>query len=112
MLRRYENHHLTRARRTPAGQRLFHPDAVGLPVAAVRELLDCVLDTDRLEPCAVPTLAEHLRAYHARIADLVSTRDPLQELRDPFQELIDSSTAQRQPLPRLSSSQSTAPDRG
>jgi DNA-binding transcriptional MerR regulator len=94
MLRYYENHGLISAERSPAGQRLFDPSAVGqvrsirrllaagLPVDAIRELLDCIHDADRLEPCAVPLLVDHLHAYDGRIADLTSTRQALQGLID------------------------------
>ncbi|MFI7438189.1 hypothetical protein [Micromonospora haikouensis] len=37
---------------------------------------------DRLEPCAVPLLVEHLQAYDGRIAELTTTRDALQGLID------------------------------
>lgn len=94
MLRHYENEGLIEAHRSPRGQRLFDRSAVdqvrsirrllqvGLPVAAIRELLDCIHDTERLEPCAVPMLVEHLDAYDSRIAELTSTRDALQDLLD------------------------------
>ncbi|MFD4207319.1 MerR family transcriptional regulator [Micromonospora tulbaghiae] len=94
MLRHYENQGLIAAERSSAGQRLFDPSVVeqvrsirwllgaGLPVEAIRELLDCIHDTDRLEPCAVPLLVEHLRAYDGRIAELTTTRDALQGLID------------------------------
>ncbi len=94
MLRHYENKGLIAAERSSTGQRLFDPSAVGqvrsirrllgagLPVEAIRELLDCIHDTDRLEPCAVPLLVEHLQAYDGRIAELTTTRDALQGLID------------------------------
>lgn len=94
MLRHYENEGLIEAKRSSAGQRLFGSAAIervhsirrllgaGLPVDAIRELLDCIHDTDRLEPCAVPLLVEHLRAYDGRIAELSTTRDALQGLID------------------------------
>ncbi|MDT0528049.1 MerR family transcriptional regulator [Micromonospora sp. DSM 115977] len=94
MLRHYENQGLIAAERSSAGQRLFDPSVVeqvrsirwllgaGLPVEAIRELLDCIHDTDRLEPCAVPLLVEHLQAYDGRIAELTTTRDALQGLID------------------------------
>lgn len=50
---------------------------VGLPVEAVREPIDCIHATDRLEPCAVPLLVGHIQAYDGRIAKLTSTRDAL-----------------------------------
>lgn len=94
MLRHYENEGLIAAERSSTGQRLFDPSVVGqvrsirrllaagLPVVAVRELLDCIHDTDRLEPCAVPMLVEHLQVYDGRIAELTTTRDTLQSLID------------------------------
>lgn len=94
MLRHYQNQGLIAAERSSTGQRLFHPSVVGqvrsirrllaagLTVEAIRELLDCIHDTDRLEPCAVPLLVEHLRAYDGRIAELTTTRDALRELID------------------------------
>jgi DNA-binding transcriptional MerR regulator len=94
MLRHYENEGLIAAERSSTGQRLFDPSVVGqvrsirrllaagLPVVAVRELLDCIHDTDRLEPCAVPMLVEHLQVYDGRIAELMTTRDALQGLID------------------------------
>ncbi|MEU7996510.1 MerR family transcriptional regulator [Micromonospora sp. NPDC049060] len=94
MLRHYENQGLIAAERSSAGQRLFDPSVVeqvrsirwllsaGLPVEAIRELLDCIHDTDRLEPCAVPLLMEHLQTYDGRIAELTTTRDALQGLID------------------------------
>lgn len=97
MLRYYENHGLIHAERSSTGQRLFDSSAIeqvrhirillaaGLPIRAVHELLGCISDPHRLEPCAVPLLTEHLRAYDGRIAELTSTRDALQGL-------IDSST--------------------
>lgn len=94
MLRHYENQGLIEAERSSSGQRLFDPSVIeqvrsirrllgaGLPVVAIRELLDCIHDTDRIEPCAVPILVEHLHAYDGRIAELTSTRDALQGLID------------------------------
>ena len=94
MLRHYENEGLIAARRSSSGQRLFDISVItqvrsirrlldaGLPVAAIRELLDCIHDTDRIDPCAVPLLAEHLRSYDERIAELTSTREALQGLID------------------------------
>lgn len=98
MLRHYENQGLIEAERSSTGQRLFDPSAIeqvrsirrllgaGLPVGAIRELLDCIHDTDRIEPCAVPLLVEHLDAYDGRIAELTSTRDALQGLIDASQK--------------------------
>lgn len=97
MLRYYETLGLIAADRSSAGQRLFEPAVAnqvryirmlleaGLPTRLISELLDCIHDPGRLEPCAVPTLVEHLRTYDLQIAKLVSTRDMLQGL-------IDSST--------------------
>lgn len=94
MLRHYENQGLIAATRSSSGQRLFDASVVeqvrsirsllgaGLPLDAIRELLDCIHDTDRLEPCAVPLLVEHLQTYDGRIAELTSTRDALQGLID------------------------------
>ncbi|MCO1338370.1 MerR family transcriptional regulator [Kocuria polaris] len=94
MLRHYENQGLIAARRSSSGQRLFDASVIdqvrsirsllgaGLPLDAIRELLDCIHDTDRLEPCAVPLLVEHLQTYNGRIAELTSTRDALQGLID------------------------------
>lgn len=98
MVRHYENQGLITAERSSTGQRLFDPSVleqvhyirrllgVGLPIHAIRELLGCIHDTHRLEPCAVSLLVEHLHAYDSRIAELTSTRDALQGL-------IDSSSA-------------------
>ena len=94
MLRHYENRGLIEAERSSTGQRLFNTSVIeqvhsirrllnaGLPIEAIRELLDCIHDTDRIEPCAVPLLVEHLQVYDGRIAELASTRDALQELID------------------------------
>lgn len=103
MLCYYENQGLLEAERSSSGQRLFDPvvaDQVryirmllgaGLPIRVISELLGCIHDPGRLEPCAVPLLVEHLRAYDSQIAELVSTRETLQGL-------IDSSTPNsRQP---------------
>ena len=94
MLRHYENRGLIEAQRSPTGQRLFDSSvaeqvrsirrllAAGLPVEVIRELLDCIQDDDRLEPCAVPLLVDHLDTYNSRIAELSSTRNALQGLID------------------------------
>ncbi|QSB04517.1 MerR family transcriptional regulator [Natronoglycomyces albus] len=94
MLRHYENEGLIEAQRSSTGQRLFSSSAVeqvhhirrllavGLPLAVIGELFGCIRDPQRLEPCAVPLLAEHLHAYDSRIAQLSSTRDALQGLID------------------------------
>ncbi|WP_308196744.1 MerR family transcriptional regulator [Agromyces atrinae] len=94
MVRYYENQGLITAARSLSGQRLFAPAVVdqvrhirmllaaGLPTRAISDLLDCIRDPDRLEPCAVPLLVEHLREYDSQIADLVNTRDALQGLID------------------------------
>ena len=99
MLRHYENEGLIVVERSSSDQRLFDPSVVeqvrsirrllltaGLPVEAIRELLGCIHDSERLEPCAVPMLVEHLQAYDGRMAQLTTTRDALQGL-------IDASTA-------------------
>ena len=100
LLRYYENQGLIRAERSTGGHRLFDPAVVeqvrsvrlllaaGLPTRVIGELLECINDPDRLEPCAVPTLMEHLVDYDERIASLVGTRDTLQRL-------IDASTGAR-----------------
>ncbi|WGW12481.1 MerR family transcriptional regulator [Saxibacter everestensis] len=92
MLRYYENKGLIEAERSSSGQRLFDPAAAdqvhhirmllaaGLPTRAISELLGCIHDPGRLEPCAVPLLVDHLRAYDSQIAELVSTRETLQGL--------------------------------
>lgn len=97
LLRYYNNQGLLDAERSTTGQRLFAPTAVdhvchirwlldaGLPTRVIRELLDCIHEPGQLEPCAVPTLVDHLHAYDEHIAQLVSTRTALQGL-------IDSST--------------------
>lgn len=94
MLRHYENQGLIEAERSSSGQRLFDTSVIeqvhsirrllgaGLPVEAIRELIDCIHDTDRLEPCAVPLLVERLQAYDGRIAELTRTRDALKGLID------------------------------
>ncbi len=94
MLRHYENQGLIDAQRSVSGQRLFDPIVVdqvrhirmllgaGLPLRTISELLDCIHDPARLEPCAVPLLMEHLRDHDSRIAELISTRDALQGLID------------------------------
>lgn len=97
LLRYYENQGLLTAERSSTGQRLFDPADVdqvrhirllleaGLPTRVIGELLDCIHEPGRLEPCAVPTLVEHLETHDERIAGLLSTRAALQGL-------IDSST--------------------
>lgn len=98
LLRYYENQGLIAAERSSTGQRIFGAAAVeqvrsirllleaGLTTRVIGELLDCIHESGRLEPCAVPTLVAHLRAHDARLADLLSTRAALQGL-------IDSSTS-------------------
>lgn len=54
----------------------------GLPVRVIRELVDCIHEPGRLEPCAVPVLVAHLREHDARIAELEGTRTSLQGLID------------------------------
>ncbi|MBZ2195581.1 MerR family transcriptional regulator [Occultella gossypii] len=94
LLRYYESQGLIVAERSASGQRLFAETTVGvvqhvrllleagLPTRVIRELLDCIRDPGRLDPCAVPILVEHLRVHDERIANLVSTRDTLQGLID------------------------------
>ncbi|WP_198961780.1 MerR family transcriptional regulator [Pseudonocardia sp. MH-G8] len=94
LLRYYENQGLIEAARSSTGQRLFEPTAVeqvryvrqlldaGLPTRVIGELLGCIRESGRLEPCAVPTLVEHLRAHDERIAGLLGTRHALQGLID------------------------------
>ena len=94
LLRHYENRGILPAPRSSTGQRLFDSGAIeqvryirrlldaGLPTRVIRELIDCIHEPGRLEPCAVPLLVEHLNSYDERIAGLVSTRDSLQGLID------------------------------
>lgn len=94
LLRHYENEGILPAQRSSTGQRLFTSSAVeqvqhirqlldaGLPIRIIRELIGCIHEPGRLEPCAVPVLIEHLEGYDARIAALVGTRDSLQGLID------------------------------
>lgn len=98
LLRYYEGRGLLFADRSPTGQRLFRPSEVervhnirslldaGLPTSVIRELIDCIYQPGRLEPCAVPTLMAHVEDYDNRIAHLVSTRDALQGLIDASNE--------------------------
>lgn len=98
LLRYYESRGLLPADRSSTGQRLFRPVAVervryirslldaGLPTSAINELIDCIYEPGRLEPCAVPILVEHLEAYDARLANLLSTRTALQGLIDSSRE--------------------------
>lgn len=91
-LRYYDNQGLLTAERSSTGQRLFEPSAVeqvrsirllleaGLPTRIITELLECIREPGRLEPCAVPTLVEHLEEHDARIAGLLTTRTALQSL--------------------------------
>lgn len=92
MLRHYEKHGLITAQRSSAGQRLFPKKAIaqvrhirmllaaGLPIRVISELLTCIREHDRLDPCAVPQLLEHLQTYDAQLAQLTATRDVLQGL--------------------------------
>lgn len=94
LLRHYENEGILPAERSPTGQRLFDSSAVeqvryirelldaGLPIRVIRDLIDCIHEPGRLEPCAVPILVEHLSDYDARIAALITTRNSLQGLID------------------------------
>ncbi|WP_370448716.1 MerR family transcriptional regulator [Cryobacterium sp. TMT1-3] len=88
----YQSRGLLAADRSTSGQRLFDPAVVdrvrairslldvGLPTRTILELIDCVSEPGRLEPCAMPVLVEHLKAYDARIADLMGTREGLEAL--------------------------------
>lgn len=92
LLRHYENEGVLPAQRSSAGQRLFPPAAVeqvrfirellgaGLPLRAIRELVGCIHEPGRVEPCAVPVLVEHLQEYDRKIAALTSTRASLRGL--------------------------------
>lgn len=94
MLRHYGNQGILQAERSVTGQRIFAPDSVGqvryirelldagLPIRAIREVIDCIHEPGRVEPCAVPILAEHLADYDRKIAELASTRTSLQGLID------------------------------
>lgn len=94
LLRYYENQGLLPADRSATGQRLFDVEAVaqvryirqlleaGLPTRVIRELIDCIHEPGRIEPCAVPVLVEHLHAYDDRIAELLTTKAALQGLID------------------------------
>ena len=92
LLRYYQSRGLLSADRSTSGQRLFDPSVVervrairslldvGLPTRTILELIDCISEPGRLEPCATPVLVEHLKAYDARIADLRDTREGLEAL--------------------------------
>lgn len=94
LLRHYENQGILPAQRSTAGQRLFETGAVeqvryirelldaGLRIRIIRNLIDCIREPGRLQPCAVPTLVEHLNDYDQRISSLLSTRASLQGLLD------------------------------
>lgn len=94
LLRHYENQGILPAQRSSTGQRLFDSNAIdrvlhirellnaGLPTRVIRELLGCIHEPGRLEPCAVPVLVEHINDYDARIAALATTRSSLQGLID------------------------------
>lgn len=94
LLRYYEAQGLLTATRTPNGHRRFAPEApttvrsirmlldVGVPTRLIRDLLDCVKDGSRLEPCAVPMLATHLDEHDRRISQLTGIRAALQDLID------------------------------
>jgi DNA-binding transcriptional MerR regulator len=92
MLRHYESQGILPAQRSSTGQRLFESGAVeqvqyirelldaGLPIRIIRDLIDCIREPGRLEPCAVPILVEHLNSYDERIGALLSTRASLKGL--------------------------------
>lgn len=94
VVRHYESQGLVAATRSSTGQRLFEELAVdrvriirwlisaGLPTRVIKELVDCVAEPGRIEPCAVPTLMVHLDDYDSRIAQLSGTRETLQGLID------------------------------
>ncbi|TLM80963.1 MerR family transcriptional regulator (plasmid) [Pseudarthrobacter sp. NamE5] len=94
LLRYYENQGILPAQRSSTKQRLFENSAIqqvlyirellaaGLPIRIIRDLMDCVHEPGRLDPCTVPVLVEHLNEYDARIASLVTTRASLQGLVD------------------------------
>lgn len=94
LLRHYENEGILPAQRSSTGQRLFDSSAIervlyirelldaGLPIRVIRELVDCIHEPGRIEPCAVPILVEHISDYDARIAALTTTRGSLQGLID------------------------------
>lgn len=94
LLRYYEAQGLLFASRTNSGHRRFDPGAeatvrsirilldAGVPTRLIRELIDCVLDTGQMVPCAVPILAQHLGEYDRRLARMLSTRSALQGLID------------------------------
>ena len=117
LLRYYENQGLLGAQRSSTGQRLFEKSAVGqvryirlllgagLPTRVIRDLLDCIHDPGHLEPCALPTLVNHLRDHDERIAELLSTRDALQGL-------IDSSTLVPETTPTPGGARSTSSTAG
>ncbi len=96
-LRHYENQGLIIAQRSSTGQRMFSASAAqqvrhirmlldaGLPTRVIAELMDCIRDPGRLDPCAVPTLVEHLQDYDRRLAELETTRVTLQGLIDSSQ---------------------------
>lgn len=96
-LRHYENQGLITAQRSSTGQRRFSASAAeqvrhirmllnaGLPTRVIGELIDCIRDPGRLDPCAVPTLVEHLQDYDRRLSELESTRMTLQGLIDSSQ---------------------------
>lgn len=110
LLRYYEEQGLITADRSSGGHRLYEGQVVaavghirdlltaGLPTRVIRELLSCIREPGRLEPCAVPTLVEHLQELDDRIASLASTRAILAGLVDssathPARMRADSSSA-------------------
>lgn len=94
LLRYYENQGILPAERSATGQRLFDTGSVeqvryirelldaGLPIRIIRNLIDCIREPGRVEPCALPILLEHLRDYDQRLSSLLRTRTSLQGLID------------------------------
>ncbi|MEY9260350.1 DNA-binding transcriptional MerR regulator [Brevibacterium epidermidis] len=94
LIRYYEAQELLRAERSSTGQRVVDQSHVefigtirwlldaGLSTRVIRELMDCVRAPDSIEPCAVPTLFDHLDDFDERIARLSGTRATLQVLID------------------------------
>jgi DNA-binding transcriptional MerR regulator len=110
LLRYYEGQGLLTASRTTSNHRRFPAGAVvtvrsirllldaGVPTRLIRELLDCVRDASRVEPCAVPVLAGHLREHDEKLARLAATRAALQGLIDGSTSSVDAAPADTQVL--------------